>query len=292
MRKGFCTAVGLAGLFLLAGIGTLAVPAASDGAEPKNPEVAPESGLLLTRTGESDDGGRRRSSSLGGSDPVRRRLVNGTLAQFSPEDGESLPGRDEWQWKRVEFDDNDSIEERGSYLYAPVVSDRSKVLVLHAAGQSETYVNGEPRGADIYNHGYVHLPVLVNEGKNHLLFRSGRGQFKVRLYEPPAPVFLHKNDTTLPDLVATEGADTWGAVVIINASTQPAEGLTLAVKATGLKNDPTAVPSIPPLSVRKVGFHTFVRWDFTFRQRFPSGMTRSPERSNCARQATCVTASR
>jgi len=252
MPKSSFTPVGFVSLFLLACLGTFATSAR--GAEAKDTWIMPESGLLLTRTATTDDGGRRRGFSLDGGDPVRRRLVNGTLAQFAPEEGESLPGRDEWQWKRVDFDDNGSVEQRGYYLYAPIVSERAQALVLHAAGQGDTYVNGAPRGADIYNHGYVHLPVLMNEGTNHLLFRAGRGRFKVRLCEPPAPVFLHTNDTTLPDLVAGEIADTWGAVVIINASIEPAKGFTLTAKAAGMQNEPTAVPLIPPLSVRKVGF--------------------------------------
>ena len=43
----------------------------------------------------------------------------------------------------------------------------------------------------------MHLPILLHEGTNHLFFRAGRGAFKVRLYEPPSPVFLHRQDVTV-----------------------------------------------------------------------------------------------
>ena len=133
----------------------------------------------------------------GAGDPVRGRLIDGTLPQFAPEDGQPLEGQEGWQWKRVEFDESGAVRDRGSYLYAPVASDVSKVLVLNASGHSEAYVNGQPRGGDIYNYGYVHLPILLDEGANHLLFCAGRGSFKVGLYTPPAPVFFRNRSRVL-----------------------------------------------------------------------------------------------
>ncbi len=215
---------------------------------------SPDFGLLLA-PGEGAGGrGRRGFGFSGGSDPVRSRLVDGTLAQYAPEEGQPLEGQDGWQWKRVEFGQDGVVRGRGSYLYAPIESNESKVLVLNASGHSEAYVNGRPRGGDIYNYGYVHLPILLHEGTNHLLLRAGRGAFKVHLYAPPSPVFLQSQDTTLPDLIAGQTIDTWGAVVVVNATSEPAQGLSLSVKAPGLSDAATSVPSIPPLTVRKVGF--------------------------------------
>lgn len=216
--------------------------------------LMPESGLLLTRTDSSTDRPRRRFSPLGSADTVRARLIDGTLAQYHPQADEPLEGQAGWAWKRVDFDENGGIKGRGQYLYAPVESNAEKVLILHASGQSESYINGNPRGGDIYNRGDVHLPILVKQGTNGLFLRAGRGAFKVRLYEPPAPAFLHEKDTTLPDLVAGQTVDTWGAVIVINATAEPAEGLTLALKAPGMMERATAVPTIAPLSIRKVGF--------------------------------------
>ena len=216
--------------------------------------LTPASGLLLMRTEQSADRAQRRFSSLRNNDPIRPRLIDGTLSQFRPEENEALKGQEQWQWKRVAFDEEGSVKERGYYLYAPIDSRKQQVLVLNASGQSETYINGEPRVGDVYNTGYVHLPVLLREGSNQLLFRSGRGQFKVQLYEPPSPVFLHKADKTLPDLVLGQPTDTWGAVIIVNATLKAAEGFTLQTKAPGLTEHTTCVPTIPPLSIRKVGF--------------------------------------
>lgn len=215
--------------------------------------ITPEFGLLLS-PGESSEGRTRRRPPSLDADPIRARLIDGTLASFHPQEGETLDGQDSWQWKRLEFDEQGSVGQRGYYLYAPIVSDRARVLVLNAAGQSETYVNGLPRGGDLYNRGDVHVPIQVNEGTTSMFFRSGRGQLKVRLYEPPAPTFLNTADMTLPDLVVGQPVQTWGAVIIVNATTEPVEGLTLVVKGPGLESVGTPVPVIGPLSIRKAGF--------------------------------------
>ncbi len=213
-----------------------------------------KSGLLLTRSGSSGGRMRGRLGSIRGIDPIRTKLVDGTLQEFQPQEGESPEGQDNLNWKRVELDDKGAIAERGSYLYVPFTSEKKQVLILNASGHSEAYVNGEPHAGDIYNRGDVHFPVLMNEGTNHLFFQGGRGSFKVRLYEPPSQVFLLEYDTTLPDLVVGQTADTWGAFLVINATPELAEGFTLAIDAPGIAKEATEVPSIAPLSIRKVAF--------------------------------------
>lgn len=252
MRKQLIIWLGLTGLLLTAHL-DVRICAAGEQVD-TIAAFSPEFGLLLA-PGEAAAGrGRRGFGLAGASDPIRSRLIDGTLSQYAPEDGQPVEGQDGWQWKRVDFDENGTVQGRGSYLYAPASSDESKVLVLNASGHSEAYVNGQPRGGDIYNYGYVHLPILLHKGTNHLLLRAGRGSFKVRLYAPPSAVFLQKEDATLPDLVAGQTIDTWGAVVVVNATSEPVEGFTLSVMAPGLSDTPTPVPCIPPLTVRKVGF--------------------------------------
>ena len=216
--------------------------------------VALESALLLTRSETPGERPRRRFSPLGAADPIRSGLIDGTLDAFRPRENDGLEGQDGWAWKRVAFDDDGGIEGRGYYLYTPIESDTEQVLILNASGHSEAYVNGVPRGGDIYNRGDVHLPILVSRKTNPLFLRAGRGRFKIRLYEPPASAFLLEQDTTLPDLVAGEAVDTWGAVIVVNATVEPAEGFTLVLKTPGLAERATAVPTIAPLSIRKVGF--------------------------------------
>jgi len=77
---------------------------------------------------------------------------------------------------------------------------------------------------------------------------------QAKLYSPPAPSFLLEGDKTLPDLVFDELADTWGAVIVVNSSTTVTTDLALAVHGDQLNRVVTPLPSIPPLSIRKVGF--------------------------------------
>ncbi|NLH41707.1 MAG: prolyl oligopeptidase family serine peptidase [Planctomycetes bacterium] len=216
--------------------------------------ASPQSGLLLTTRGEPGGGGRRGFGPPGAADPLSGKVVDGTLARFEPKDGQSLEGADRWVWKSVAFNSEGVVEERGSWLYVPVDSEKPQILILNASGQGETYVNGEPRGTDIYGTGFVHLPVLLHEGTNRLFFRAGRGAFKVRFYPPPSPVSLHGQDLTLPDLVVGQPLDSWGAAVVVNATPQPATGFTLSLRGPGLIGGTSPVPTIIPLTVRKVGF--------------------------------------
>ncbi|MEJ2701162.1 MAG: prolyl oligopeptidase family serine peptidase [Sedimentisphaerales bacterium] len=234
----------------------MATPArGSQDVDRKVASIPIKSGLLLTRSGPSGGRMRGRFGPMRGIDPIRSKLVDGTLPEFHPQEGEGVAGQENLKWKRVDLDDKGAVAERGSYLYVPFTSGKKQVLILNASGHSEAYVNGQPHAGDIYNRGDVHFPVLMNEGTNDLFFQGGRGSFKVRLYEPPAPVFLLEDDTTLPDLVVGEAVDTWGAVVVINATAKPVAGFALTIDAPGIASDATDVPSIPPLSIRKVAFH-------------------------------------
>lgn len=144
---------------------------------------------------------------------------------------------------------------RNGYVYVPVTVPTDGVMLLAAAGHNLAYVNGEPRAGDPYAYGYVHLPVRLHAGTNDLLFQCSRGRLKVTLAPPRAPVAFDLGDPTLPDLIAGEKADTWGAAVVVNATTEAQHGLRIRASfANGGTAAETAVPVIPPLSVRKVGF--------------------------------------
>ena len=214
----------------------------------------PEYGLLLSRTEQSVDRSSRRSSYFGFDDPVHSKLVDGTLSQFSPAEDEAVRDDGRLRWKRVEFGDNGGIKERGLYLYAPVVSDRRRAAILDSASHGELYINGEPRAANVYGRNYFHVPVMLKKGTNHLLLRAGRGSFKVRLYDPPAPVFLNGADVTLPDLVVGRKVNTAGAIVVVNATPRWTRGFKLALKGPGMTGVETPVPPVGPLSIRKVRF--------------------------------------
>jgi dienelactone hydrolase len=200
--------------------------------------------------------GRFRRSAVH-TDAIEARIVSGTWSTPRAGDVVDLPDGTERTWIETTAGDDgwltgDAL--RGGYVLYTVESEADRVMILHARGHSLVYVNGEPRGGDPYGYGFVRLPVKLKAGANELLFRVGRGRLWARLLEPRAPIMVAAGDRTLPDLIAGETWGVPGAVVIINATEDRLEGLTLAAGGDGLPTRETAVPAIPPLTVRKVPF--------------------------------------
>src|SRR5262249_39288441 len=107
---------------------------------------------------------------------------------------------------------------RGGYAFWKVHAKARQVLLLEASGHGMVYVNGEPRVGDIYQNGLTRVRIAVQPGANSFLFHVGRGQLQVKLAVPEKSAFLDLRDTTLPDMVAGEPLDSWGAVLVVNAS--------------------------------------------------------------------------
>jgi hypothetical protein len=142
--------------------------------------------MLLARAGQSSERSSRRFSYLQFDDPVHSKLVDGTLWRFRPEQDQAAGDDSQWRWKRVEFNETGAINQRGLYLYAPLESDKQRVVILDSGSHGEMYVNGEPRAANVYGRNYFHAPVLLNKGTSHLILRAGRREFKIRYHDPPA----------------------------------------------------------------------------------------------------------
>ena len=190
-------------------------------------------------------------------DALAAQLVAGTWT--APKEGSELklPDGSLRKWEAAKAAQDGTISHaalRGGYAYVAVPSDKSRPMILEASGHTMVYVNGEPRVGDVYQHGYVRLPVQLRSGTNHFLFHGGRGSVRAKLIEPKAVAQLNPSDVTLPDLVVGERIDTEGAVVVLNASEQPLTNLSLQVTAAQLEDTRTDLPPIPPWSIHKCGF--------------------------------------
>src|SRR5579859_2339319 len=198
----------------------------------------------------------------GGRSPVHTDAIEAKIvsrAWQAPAKGERVQLADgafkEWSVVTTNRDGwfkNDSLN--GGYAYVPVTAQSDCIMLLEAEGDDLVYVNGELRPGDSYAYGYLKLPVFLHKGTNDFLFRCVYGQFKFRLLTPPAPVSFNPGDTTLPDLIAGKKMDTWGAVVIANATGITQTGLVIRCSIAEKRAVETAVPAILPFSVRKVGF--------------------------------------
>ncbi len=223
---------------------------AQEEAAAETDSLTSRSALLLTIEGANSR--RLRFRGLN-PDPIHAKLADGTLAAFQPSEGDAIPGVEGSRWKPIKLSADGSTEERGLYLDVPVELDKAETFLLSTSG-SETYVNGVPRCGNVYGYGYVELPIALKQGSNHVLLRAGRKLLRALLSTPPSPVSLSDQDMTLPDLVAGESANTWGALIVRNATGETASGYTLTVTGSGFDESAVAIPDIPPMSIRKIGF--------------------------------------
>lgn len=191
------------------------------------------------------------------TDAVEEALVTGRCPAPREGDTVTLPDGIQRTWERLSLGRDGAFASpalQGGYAAIRVDLDRPELLLLEAAAHSMAYINGEPRMGDPYDYGYVRLPVQLKAGRNDLLFPCARGRFRVRLTRPRAPAMLDTRDATLPDLIPGERDQVWAAVVALNTTAGPADGLWVRAESPGGRSISTRLPPLPPLAARKVGF--------------------------------------
>lgn len=217
---------------------------------------APAPAEIVLRSGLGVDRISSRERRTVAPDPIEAQVVSGTWRRPAAGDSLRSPRGEEVTWQVVEANTNGWFEgpaARGGYIVLTHVADRDAVMVLQAAGHNMVYANGEPRAGDVYANGYVQLPVALHAGTNEFLFATGRGRLRASLSAPRAPQSLLSSDPTLPDLVTGSAGESWGAVVVMNATREWASGMELVAEVAG-KRRVTRVPPLMPSSVRKMGF--------------------------------------
>ena len=195
------------------------------------------------------------------ADPIQVRLARLGREPLNIKQGDKVAGFDgvDLEWKAITLNEQGGLSKKGSrsrggYAYIVFKSETERTMILNASGHMFAFWNGEPRGSDTYGDGIGHFPVRLRKGTNELLIRlSWRGKMKIRLYEPPQSLFFSGTDRTSPHLIIGEPIDTWVAVVAVNASEQPMTGLVATTTGDGLDPTETTVPTIPPMTIRKIG---------------------------------------
>jgi dienelactone hydrolase len=196
------------------------------------------------------------------TDQLAYQLYNGSLKK--PVEGQEFATGDSGKaimWNAIAADSANKFRGRAlanSYLYLTYESDRAQTALLNVSGHSMLYFNGQPRTGDIYSDGWLYLPVQLKKGTNELYIRGSRfsawGGITAKLHPATRPISINKEDPTLPHIViGSQTKPLWGAVVVINASARPLTNLQFQTKLEG-KELLTSVPSIPPMTTRKVGF--------------------------------------
>jgi hypothetical protein len=197
-------------------------------------------------------------------DAVEQAIVLGQWKSPSEGDLVDAPGGQKKAWKsavaNVGSPDNpqrailDTRTIRGGYAFAKFESPVEQVMLLDATGHAAVYVNGELRTGDPYGAGWLRLPVKLKQGENTFLFHIAGDQLAASLTLPSEKVFVMEDDAILPTLVRGEVEPQWAAVNVVNASDEWLRDAELFCSVAQGGKTTTAVPPIPPLSVRKVAF--------------------------------------
>ncbi|CAG4998348.1 hypothetical protein DYBT9275_01982 [Dyadobacter sp. CECT 9275] len=194
-------------------------------------------------------------------DELALMLYKGKMV--SPQAGAVIkkdPKGNDIRWNAVKADTSGRF--RGDafsngYIYITYDCKKERTALLNVTGNDMVFVNGTPRGGDIYRYGWMNLPVRLKKGKNEFYIRVARfgrfGGIAAKLVFPEKPVYLSTDDLTAPNAVPGLRNDSlWLGLVVVNTSTKPLTGLSLKSVING-NSVSTAVPSIPALSTRKVG---------------------------------------
>ncbi len=235
-------------LSLLAGFTGPAVRAADDKPPPKAAALPAEC-LVLPPVGQYG----RSPVYL---DALQAEIFAGRWKAPRAGDAVTLPNGAVRKWEALKANKDGAFAHtalRGGYAYLAVPAEEDGVMILEATGHGMVYVNGEPRPGDPYQTGYVKLPIRLRKGTNDLLFHVSRGQLRAKLTAPKAAALFNTADVTLPDLVVGEPAKVWGAAVVLNATPDDQTGLAILTEPAG-KDPGTVLPSLVPLTARKVGF--------------------------------------
>jgi poly(3-hydroxybutyrate) depolymerase len=199
-------------------------------------------------------------------DPVEMMMAARTWKAPKPGDAVAFSATENAKWDKIAADANGWFATPGdSYVDARISSARARVMILNGFGDSYVFANGELRMGGKYavkdayeswepRFDYGQVPVLLKKGENHFLFRASRGRLKAVLSSPAAPVIVNDKDVTLPDLIVAERTEAWGAIVVMNGTSEPRKNLIIETSGEGLESAMTDVGLIQPMSVRKAAF--------------------------------------
>lgn len=142
-----------------------------------------------------------------------------------------------------------------SYAYAEFENQGEKRASVIAEGASFR-LNGKGFVGDPYSAGYVRIPVLLKDGKNHVLVSvggSGDQEFTFKIIPVPNPVMGIYRDATVPDIIYNEDLNSWVAIPVLNTTQNPIDNAKIIIGNNKLINLAETNPGrIAPLCAKKV----------------------------------------
>ena len=178
-------------------------------------------------------------------DAVEAAITTGTL--------------DELAWTPSAADENGAITiPDDGWARVVFEHDEATPALLRVNAVGDTWINGLPRGGDIYNNG-AEFPFMLQPGTNEVLLRRGRGApapvvtlaADLRTAGASRTVRLAPFDRTLPDGLVDEPVDAWAGVIVQNIDALSLAGGSIEATIDGHTTS-TPLPVIPSLAFLKV----------------------------------------
>jgi len=192
------------------------------------------------------------------TDPVYHDFITNKTLEPNEKDSVGLGRRGEVErWEKLSVNEKGVFKSRklrGGYLYITYNAPESGIKIFEISGHSVVYVNGNPRGGDVYNKHLTFHPIELKKGENKFFIKGGRGEVSLKLLPVEKEISFLKRDMTIPDFLTTEIDTKVGSIRILNSSTKAIKNLKIVTEANGRKIE-TKVPSIVPLSMRKVPYN-------------------------------------
>lgn len=197
------------------------------------------------------------------TDELAYRIYDNTLK--TPTDSDVF-GKDEksevLKWQAITADslnrlfrkgENEDGFRRNGYIYLSYTSDKEQTALLNIKGGNSVFINRVLHAGDPYASGWLYIPITLKKGLNEFYVR---GNFIIASLSFPAKsILLNTEDATLPFvIIGNDNSNLMGAAVVINSTTKEIKELSVKAKIAG-KETTTTIPSIPPLSTRKIIFH-------------------------------------
>lgn len=183
----------------------------------------------------------------------KNHLKKPKAAQLISDDG--LTGAIKWQ--PIEVNDDNKFfnkELTNGCLYLTYDSNCEQIAILHVSGYRMLYINGIPRGGDMYAYGWMYLPIKLRKGINEIFILGSAPCISATLTFPSGHAIISLKDTTFPNIVlGRNNKISMGGLVIINPTDRSLTELDLVSQIEGRKRI-TKIPTIPPLTFRKIAF--------------------------------------
>ncbi|MCR4316183.1 MAG: prolyl oligopeptidase family serine peptidase [Planctomycetes bacterium] len=209
--------------------------------------IEPTSALVIAPTGGAQRGGIHH-------DALEAIVASGEFEPPEAGDGVDVPGGPRRTWERIERQDDGWFAHRslqGGWAFFKIDLDEPATYIMTGVGHAMAYVNEEPRAGDVYETGFVRLPVRFRAGENRILLRGARGRVKLRFEKPEKKFFICDFDTTLPDILEHTPAHHYAGIVVTNSTSERAIKL-LMVKIAGTASWYVETAYMPPFSVSKI----------------------------------------